>query len=262
MEKARQQALKRWSQPVCELHFTILDRLPMPLHNVECSPVDHCTSCTVLVVLVSVSISMFISAGVQHSMTAASKSTVSLVLDARDLRCAAGRTSRNEAGPVDLYAEASAAAWQSQDQPPAAQSSGPQLHTGTRPGASHTDAPQTQPGPVSGAEQLNVIISSAQPAVSARLGSTVSHQTLLRPSHPNTPFTPPDQLQQQQQLANHSSRLHNRTLNSYGVNSTPSRVTPGAVTTAARVQSASQAVHQSHLPLQPASQLGPPRTSR
>ncbi|DBA78847.1 TPA: recQ-mediated genome instability protein 1 [Trebouxia sp. C0004] len=168
-----------------------------------------------------------------------------------------GRTSRNEAGPVDLYAEASAAAWQSQGEPPAAQSSNPQPHTGTRPGLSHTDVPQTQPGPVSRVGQPNVMISLAQPAVPARLGSTVSHQTLLRPSHPNTPFTPPDQLQQQQQLANHSSQLHNRSLNS-----TPSRVTPGAVTTAARVQSATQAVHQSHLPLQPASQLGPPRTSR
>ncbi len=163
---------------------------------------------------------------------------------------------------MDLYAEASAAAWQSQDQPPAAQSSNPQPHTGTRPGPSHTDAPQTQPGPVSRAGQPSGMMSSAQPAVPTRLGSTVSHQTLLRPSHPNTPFTPPDQLQQQQQLADHSSQLHNRSLNSYGVNSTPSRVTPGTVTTAARVQSATQAVHQSHLPLQPASQLGPPRTSR
>ena len=192
-----------------------------------------------------------------HSMTTASSSTIPSLLDAHHLPCAAGRTSRNEAGPVDLYAEASAAAWQSQDQPPAARSSGPQPHTGTRPGPSHTDAPQTQPGPVSRAGQPDVTISSAQPAAPARLGSTVSHQTLLRPSHANTPFTPPDQLQQQQQLANHSSQLHNRSLNSYGVN-TPSRVTPGAVTTAARVQSATQ----SHLPLQPASQLGPPRTSR
>lgn len=197
-----------------------------------------------------------------HSMTAASHSIVSSVLDAHHLRCAAGRTSRNEAGPADLYAEASAAAWQSQDQPPLGQSSGPQPHTGTRPGPSHTHAPQTQPGPVSRAEQPNVTISSAQPAIPARPGTTVSHQTLLRPSHPNTPFTPPDQLQQQQQVVNHSSQLHNRSLNSYGVNSTPIRVTPGAVTTAARVQSATQAGHQSHLPLQPASQLGPPRTSR
>ena len=197
-----------------------------------------------------------------YNMTAASHSIVSSVLDADNLRCAAGRTSRNEAGPVDLYAEASAAAWQSQGQPPDVQSSGPQPHT--RLGPSHTDAPQTQSGPVSRAGQPNVTVSSAQPAVPGRLGSTVSHQTLLRPSHSNAPFTPPDQLQQQQQqlLANHSSQLHNRSLNSYGVNSTPSRVTPGAVTTAARGQSATQTAHQSRLPLQPASQLGPPRTSR
>ncbi len=197
-----------------------------------------------------------------HSMTAASHSIVSSVLDPHHLRCAAGRTSRNEAGPLDLYAEASAAAWQSQDQQPAGQSSNPQPHTGTRPGLSHTNAPQTQPGAVSGAGQPNVTISSAQPAAPARPGSTVSHQTLLRPSHPNTPFTPPDQLQQQQQVANHSSQLHNRSLNGCGVNSTLSQVTPGAVTTAARGQSATQAIHQSHLPLQLASQLGPPRTSR
>jgi hypothetical protein len=203
-----------------------------------------------------VSISKFIPVGEQYSMTAASHSIVSLVLDPHHLRCAAGRTSRNEAGPVDLYAEASAAAWQSQSQPPAGQSSNPQPHTGTRPGPSHTDAPQTQPGPVSRAGQPNVTMSSAQPTAPARPGSTVYHQTVLRPSHSNTPFTPPDQLQQQQQVANHSSQLHNRSLNSYGVNSTPSRVTPGAGTTA------TQPGHQSHLPLQPASQLGPPRTSR
>lgn len=203
-----------------------------------------------------VSISKFIPFGEQYSMTAASHSIVSLVLDPHHLRCAAGRTSRNEAGPVDLYAEASAAAWQSQNQPPAGQSSNPQPHTGTRPGPSHTDAPQTQPGPVSRAGQPNVTMSSAQPTAPARPGSTVSHQTVLRPSQSNTPSTPPDQLQQQQQVTNHSSQLHNRSLNSYGVNSTPSQVTPGAGTTA------TQPGHQSHLPLQSAFQLGPPRTSR
>lgn len=248
LENARQQALKRWSQPVCELHFTTLNRLPMPLHNSQCYTkiIGHHILYLWCLSLSPVSISIFVPVGAQHSMTAARKSTVSLVLDAHDLHCAAGRTSRNEAGPVDLYAEASAAAWESQ--PPFAQSSGPQPHVGVRPGLGNTDALQTQPGPVFRAGQPDVTIQSAQTAVSARLGSTLSHQTLLGPSHPNTPFTPPDQLQQQQQRAHHSSQLHNRSLNSYGVNSIPIQVTPGAVTTAARVQSASQ--------------LGPPRTSR
>lgn len=121
------------------------------------------------------------------------------------LALAAGRTSRNEAGPVDLYAEAAAAAWQAEGN--SASASAPGVLPGpasrsapngssalqpsvsdTGPSGSHTGPPNAGSTPAT--EQTlpyRPVPSAPRPAAHARLAQA-------RP-----PFTPPNQSHQQVQ---------------------------------------------------------------
>ena len=134
----------------------------------------------------------------------------------------AGRTSRNDAGPVDLYAEASAAAWQEQAQPSTAPATGLQPSTNSSNVAGPITAPQTQSQPVTRSGPSTATL-SAQPAVPAHLGTVLSQQSLPRSTLPYTPFTPPDRLQQQ---CLHSSLQQNHRSVS-GANSGPDVCRPG-----------------------------------
>ena len=193
---------------------------------------------------------------------------------------------------MDLYAEASAAAWQDQGEAPAAQPSGPDPNTAPRPHPRQPTPVQPQHAPVLRAGQLAATL-AAQPAVPARLGPTAPHQQVLRPPQSETPITPPDQLHQQPQLQPRGSHPH-ASISSSDAGNAAGQGRP-SVATAARLQPARasgssggttgstetghmsgvvpshsgsagaappQAAEQSQYHLQPASQHQLPRTNR
>ena len=106
---------------------------------------------------------------------------------------------------MDLYAKASAAAWQTQDDSLATQPPGAEAGINPRPTITHTHTSQTQLVPRLGPVGPSL---AAQPAAPARPGITMSH-LLPRLTLPHAPFTPPDQ-QQQQPLQSNSSHLNSR----------------------------------------------------
>lgn len=139
---------------------------------------------------------------------------------------AAGRTSRNEAEPTDLYAEASAAAWQAEDSS-AVPSTGLQQGPSERPATNHSAAAQPTAlqgnGSLAGTLAANQTI-SAQGALHGRL-------TQSRP-----PFTPPGQLQPQQQVQAGAEQPSHQSV-------APARPTSGLHGASAQLQSAVNTHH-------------------
>ena len=116
------------------------------------------------------------------------------------LALAAGRTSRNEAGPVDLYAEAAAAAWHAEGGsasasapgvlPGPASVSAPNASSALHPSRSQTAAPRAGDAPATDQTlPYRPVPSAPRPAAHARLAQARS------------PFTPPNQPHQQVQAA-------------------------------------------------------------
>ena len=118
---------------------------------------------------------------------------------------AAGRTSRHEAGTVDLYAEASAAAWQGDVSPAQAQA------PGLPPGPAFRSAP-SQPG-ASQPGGLPTTGSTPTTTGSISMEQTLPYRPVLpavRPAvvrlpqmRPPAPHTPPDHMQPQLQPNQH-----------------------------------------------------------
>ena len=123
------------------------------------------------------------------------------------LALAAGRTSRNEAGPVDLYAEVAAAAWQAEGGaasasapgmlPDPASISAPNASSAIQPSRSDTGPSRSQTGAPRAGDTpatdqtlpYRPVPSAVRPAAHARLAQA------------RAPFTPPNQSHQQVQAA-------------------------------------------------------------
>ena len=129
---------------------------------------------------------------------------------------AAGRTSQHETEPVDLFAEASAAAWAEEPESSSAPGQAPQASTAPPGQAPRTNTAPGHASTQNHLQQNNAMLRSAAAGGSASATQQAQPARLVSAPQPQQPmpsaalpYTPPAQLQNQQAVGQ-SSLKHNR----------------------------------------------------